>query len=118
MYVRIKRRRITCPGMGHAGSDSLAAVLVTSARVDGAPRQRVVAHLAYLSGPYAHVPSRRRDFWMQVQERLAPYAAELDTKARERIARTLAAAVPQPTPAELEAQDAALRTAFARLGKP
>ena len=91
MFVRWKRR----PMVG-IGQTLLIASLVRSVRIDGKPRQRVVAYLGSISEYHAQLPWCQRYFWKQVESRLSRVA---DTD-REKVERSILAVIPRPTAEE------------------
>ena len=107
MYVRWQRRG----RVRRAKSPLLTAVLVESRRVDGKPRQRVVAYLGGIRE--AHVDERERahrTFWRGVDDRLD--ALGLDAEARARVEASVESRVRRVTPenrAEFDAAQARLK---------
>jgi hypothetical protein len=105
MYVEV--RNIGKHGVKVAGDvprHSYHAQLVTSERVNGQPRQRVIAYL----GSYQDTPMPANwvgrmhfDFWRTAERRLAEVGVSDTDKARIRAA--LAKRVPRPTAAEVAA---------------
>jgi hypothetical protein len=79
-----------------------AAQLVESRRVDGQPRQRVVAYLATIDEATMVSFDTRRAFWDTVHDRLDQLrqAGVIDEKQQDKIDATLARTVPPPTQEE------------------
>jgi hypothetical protein len=110
MYVRWKRRvRAHKPKrVGYWMRDSApphvtrAAQLVEMRRVNGQPRQRVVAHLATIDEATMVSFDTRRAFWDVVRDRLDQLrqAGVIDEMQQDEIDATLARTVPHPTQEE------------------
>lgn len=80
MYVRWQRRGRVRRGRS---SPLLTAVLVESRRVDGKPRQRVVAYLGGIREAYVDKREwEHRTFWRGVVDRLDALGLDLETRAR------------------------------------
>jgi hypothetical protein len=92
-----------------------AAQLVEMRRVNGQPRQRVVAHLATIDEATMVSFDTRRAFWDAVRERLDQLrrAGVIDEMRQDAIDATLARTVPHPTQEEWNVYNAGL----ARSGK-
>jgi hypothetical protein len=90
MFLRIKTT--TRPS-----GKSFSAVLVKSERIDGKPRQRIVAHIGALSEKYLHSAGRRAGLWRKV----APALAGFTRAERERAVRALNEVIPLPTVKEM-----------------
>ena len=94
MYVRWKKRMRT-KRHRPTGEHTLTAVLVTSQRVDGRPRQRIVAYLGSIgehrTGFYWH----QFDFWKSAAQHVDQLGLDAETVAR--IREDLAQVVPVPT---------------------
>jgi hypothetical protein len=91
------------------------AVLVEAIRVDGRPRQRVVAYLASWAKQYDYRMNsyRRERFWRQARRALDKLSLPPD--ARARIEARLAERVPGFTAEEIAAQEQQAATAMAIL---
>jgi hypothetical protein len=110
MYVRWKRRvRAHKPKrvgywMREAAPPHVtrAAQLVEMRRVNGQPRQRVVAHLATIDEATMVSFDSRRAFWDAVRNRLDQLrrAGVIDETQQDKIDATLARTVPHPTQEE------------------
>jgi hypothetical protein len=98
MFVRWKTR----PRAGFDGP-LLSAVLVRSERINGKPRQKIVACLASIRETIIDNPYRRYYFWRKVDKRLESLG--LEKAEHERIVAALASRVPRPTEAELRQED-------------
>jgi len=118
MYVRWKRRVrahkpkrvgnwIRDPAPPHV---TRTAQLVESRRVDGQPRQRVVAHLATIDEATMVSFDTRRDFWDVIRDRLDQLrrAGVIDETQQDKIDATLARTVPPPTQEEWNAYNGGL----------
>ena len=116
MYVRWKRRvrahrpkRVGSwmrdPSPPHV---TRAAQLVETRRVNGQPRQRVVAHLATIDEATMVTFDTRRAFWDAVRDRLNQLrqAGVIDEMQQDKIDATLARTVPHPTQKEWNAYNA------------
>jgi hypothetical protein len=79
---------------------SFSAELVRSERVDGQPRQKVVAYLGHIKEKYLDVPSRRYHFWEHVDQQLKALGVSL--AERQRIEARLSAVVARATVEEAE----------------
>ena len=105
MYVRWKKRLLPAvPYVNHYTKEEppqprseqerlvLDAVLVESRRVDGKPRQRVIAHLASIPSASLWDPTRRCYFWEQVRDRLRDLDLPADSHAsiEAKLAETVA----------------------------
>jgi hypothetical protein len=92
-----------------------AAQLVEMRRVNGQPRQRVVAHLATIDEATMVSFDTRRTFWDVVRHRLDQLrqAGVIDEMQQDTIDATLARTVPPPTQEEWNVYNAGL----ARSGK-
>lgn len=99
MYVRWKPQQRQLQKAWREGRRSQTAVLVTTERVAGQPRQRIVAYLGHFAEHWRPNAGYRARFWARVEQRLAPLA--LDTPTRAAVDAKLAAVVPRPTAAEL-----------------
>jgi hypothetical protein len=118
MYVRWKRRvRAHQPKrVGYLMRDpapphvTRAAQLVVSRRVNGQPRQRVVAHLATIDEATMVSFETRRAFWDAIRDRLEQLrrAGVIDETQQDEIDATLARTVPPPTQEEWNAYNAGL----------
>lgn len=118
MYVRWKRRvRAHKPKrvgywMREAAPPHVtrAAQLVESRRVNGQPRQRVVAHLATIDEATMVSFDTRRAFWDAICDRLDQLrrAGVIDETQQDEIDATLARTVPHPTQEEWNAYNAGL----------
>ena len=118
MYVRWKRRvRAHKPKrVGNWMRDAApphvtrAAQLVEMRRVNGQPRQRVVAHLATIDEAAMVSFDSRRTFWDVIRERLDQLrrAGVIDETQQDKIVATLARTVPHPTQEEWNAHNAGL----------
>jgi len=123
MYVRWKRRvRAHKPKrVGYWTRDpapphvTRAAQLVETRRVNGQPRQRVVAHLATIDEATMVSFDTRRAFWEAIRDRLDQLrcAGVIDETQQDKIDATLARTVPHPTQEEWNAYNARL----VRIGK-
>ena len=102
MYVRWKKRARTRRHRP-TGEHTLTAVLVTSQRVDGRPRQRIVAYLGSIGEHHTSVYWHQVDFWKSAAQHLEQLDLDADTATR--IREQLAQIVPVPT-AEGRAQAA------------
>lgn len=99
MYVKwqVKKRS----SAWHSRGDLLTATLVECRRVEGKPRQQVVAYLGSVRLDYAgqhkihHVY-----FWDAVSERLDRLGDRLDIKTRQKIEAKLAQRVAKPSARE------------------
>jgi hypothetical protein len=110
MYVRWKRRvRAHKPKrVGYWTRDpapphvTRAAQLVEMRRVNGQPRQRVVAHLATIDEATMVSFDTRRVFWDVIHDRLDQLrrAGVIDETQQDKIDATLARTVPHPTQEE------------------
>ena len=110
MYVRWKRRvRAHKPQrVGYWTRDpapphvTRAAQLVETRRVNGKPRQRVVAHLATIDEATMVSFGTRRAFWDVLRDRLDQLrrAGVIDETQQDAIDATLARTVPPPTQEE------------------
>ena len=79
MYVSWQRRRRVRRGKS---SPLLTAVLVESRRVDGEPRQRVIAYLGGIREAYVDEREREhRAFWRGVDDRLDALGLDPVTRA-------------------------------------
>ncbi len=79
MYVKWQRR----PRKRTDGSPLLMAVLVESHRVDGKPRQRVVAYLAGIRERFVGEREDKHDeFWRSVDAHLDALGLDAETRAR------------------------------------
>ena len=96
MFVRWKRRMLRGE---RSPSYVLYAVLVESQRVNGAPRQRVVRHLAHIKEMYLDATAHREWFWQRVDWHLDDLAISPDDRAR--IEEKLSTTVARPTAEEL-----------------
>jgi hypothetical protein len=118
MYVRWKRRvRAHKPKrVGYWTRDpapphvTRTAQLVESRRVDGQPRQRVVAHLATIDEATMVSFDTRRAFWDVIRDRLDQLrrAGVIDETQQDKIDATLARTVPPPTQEEWNVYNAGL----------
>jgi len=92
-----------------------AAQLVETRRVNGQPRQRVVAHLATIDEATMVSFDTRRAFWEAIRDRLDQLrcAGVIDETQQDKIDATLARTVPHPTQEEWNAYNARL----VRIGK-
>jgi hypothetical protein len=79
---------------------SFSAELVRSERVDGKPRQKIVAYLGHMKEKHLAVPLRRYHFWEGVDRQLA--ALVLSPAGRQRIEERLSAVVARATVEEVE----------------
>ena len=118
MFVRWKSRQTKHAGswaeysrnQGKPAPKLLSAVLVESRRVDGKPRQRVVA---YLGSVRDDAPTgddgawRRRAFWRSVDGKLDGLG--LEAGQRDAIEAKLAAVVARPSAADAEGAARQLR---------
>ncbi len=93
MFVRWKKRK--------GERSSLAAYLVQSVRINGKPRQHVIA---YLGVPRAHA-----GWWCGVEEKL--HVLGMDEASREQVLQTLAQKATRPTAEQMKEADAT-RAAF------
>jgi hypothetical protein len=75
---------------------SLVAVLLESRRVNGQPRQRLVAYVGSVTRADIHTLSGRTRFWAGADARLAGFTSE----DRGRFVRALEDLVPRPTAEE------------------
>ena len=118
MYVRWKRRVrahkpqkvgswMRDPAPPHV---TRAAQLVEMRRVNGQPRQRVVAHLATIDEATMVSFDTRRAFWDAIRDRLDQLhrAGVIDETQQDLIDATLARTVPHPTQEEWNAYNAGL----------
>jgi hypothetical protein len=90
-------------------SPLLTATLVESRRVDGQPRQRVVAYLGAIREARARdpeLPDLQFRFWTQVSARLDRLANRLSPEQRAAIEARLAERVSRPTAEEAAAAEA------------
>ncbi len=112
MYVRWQRRRRVRKGRK---SPLLTAVLVESRRVNGQPRQHVVAYLGGIREAYIDVSEwQHRAFWRRVDDRLDEL--ELDPDTRARIEASVAARVRRVMPenqAEFDVAEARIKLEMA-----
>ena len=102
MFVRWQRRG----RVRKAKSPLLTAVLVESRRVDGKPRQRVIAYLGGIRE--AHIDERERQhraFWRSVDVHLD--ALGLDPETRARVEASVESRVRRVTPENQAEFDAA-----------
>ncbi len=76
---------------------ALVAVVVESRRLDGKPRQRLVAYLGSIRRDEIHRVGGRHKFWTRVDERLAGFPPE----DRERLAAAVEVLVARPTTEEI-----------------
>ena len=108
MYVRWQRRlRKKC-----GGSPLLTAALVENRRVDGKPRQRVMAYLAGIRERFiGEREKEHRQFWRKIDERLDDLG--LDPATRTRIEGSIEARVPRVT----DENQAVFAAEAARLGR-
>jgi hypothetical protein len=107
MFVRWKRRKRIAKdpftfGRKHVAKTDLSAVLVRCERLDGKPRQRIVAYLGtiqegYLKGEHS---AAREYFWENADRRLSSLG--LAKTERQEIEAALVARVPRPTAEEVE----------------
>ncbi len=108
MYVRWRSR----PRTRLPRSPLLTAVVVACRRVNGKPRQRVVAYLAGIREKFIGEHERQHEkFWNRVDARLDELA--LDPATRANIEASIAARVPRVTD-EDQAQFAAEAARFRR----
>lgn len=70
MYVRWKSR-MTTKGRMPTGVRSLSAVLVESHRVNGKPKQKIVAYLGTIHEDKTEYHFRRQAFWESADQTLA-----------------------------------------------
>ena len=102
MYLRWQRRRRARRGK----SPLVTAVLVESRRVDGKPRQRVVAYLGGIREAYVDErEGEHRAFWRGVDDRLD--ALGLDPATRARVEASVESRVRRVTPENQAEFDAA-----------
>jgi hypothetical protein len=87
-----------------------AAQLVEMRRVNGQPRQRVVAHLATIDEATMVSFDSRRAFWDVIRDRLDQLrrAGVIDETQQDKIDATLARTVPPPTQEEWTVYNAGL----------
>lgn len=84
----------------------MTAVLVESRRVEGKPRQKVVAYLGGIREKWVDEwDKKHRDFWRRVDERLDELGLDLETRAR--IEASVDARVRRVTPENQAEFDAA-----------
>ncbi len=109
MFVRWQRRRRV---RWRKSSPLLTAVLVQSRRVDGNPRQRVVAYLGGIREAYVDErESEHRAFWLSVDAHLDELG--LDPETRAKVEASVEARVRRITPEN----QAAFAAAQVRLGR-
>jgi hypothetical protein len=103
MFVRwkVRQKPPRLYSLDRRARQSLTAVLVRSARVDGKPRQQVVAYLGHFNLDMIDQPAWRKGFWERADRRLADLA--LDYATREKIEAALQARIPCPTDEEVRA---------------
>ncbi len=102
MYVRWQSRSRLRSGK----SPLITAELVESRRVDGKPRQKVLAYLGGIREAYIDVRERsHRAFWLSVDAHLDKLG--IDPKARARIEASVEARVRRVTPENQAEFDAA-----------
>lgn len=117
MFIRWKNRQCKDRGEWHRRVDlTLSAYLVKSVRVDGKPRQKVVAFLAstrqfQLDCPYTQGEAKayrnrsaRYQFWKQVNARLGELV--LTEEETQTVSAQLAQVVPPLSEEELRAYEA------------
>jgi hypothetical protein len=108
MFLRWKRRHTATGAL-------LSAVVAKCQRQGGRPRQTVVAYLGSIREDHANsLPSVRAAFWKAAGKRLDALA--LDPGMRQKLEMSIVLRVPQPTPAELQAQDRARADRWKQLG--
>ena len=101
MYVRWQIKRRSEKPLNVWGSDLLTATLVESRRVNGKPRQRVIAYLGSIREKCAQTPehvNHQLGFWNSVGAKLDGLANQITPDERARIEAKLAARVRIPTP--------------------
>lgn len=106
MYVRWKKRALPAipyaanytrndPPQPEGERAGWYAILVESRRVDGKPRQRVIAHLGGIHREDLDNPREQYYFWRQVHKRLL--GLNIPADVRDRIDETLIKTVPYPS---------------------
>jgi len=112
MYVRWKRRALKNGRRYHPDPHLLSAYLVESRRVDGKPRQRILAYLGSINERFLDATWQQRNFWLTASQKLE--ALDLSKEERAAIDARLQAVVPRLTQDELEAAVAASQEALRR----
>lgn len=107
MYVRWKRRAQKKTSRWNPDPQLLAAYLVESRRVDGKPRQRVVAYLGSIGEGFLGEAGPRAYFWRQANSRLDALA--LSPPARATVESALLQVVRRPSADELNDASSHLR---------
>ena len=117
MFVRWKTRvpwRAFYKDFPHRNpGKSFSAVLVRSERIDGEPRQRIVAYLGHIKEEYLDSKAQRLYFWEGVDRQLN--ALTFSPEERQRIEEQLRAVVTRPTPEEVERDKHEVRDRLLRL---
>jgi hypothetical protein len=94
VYLRWKRKPLKRRWAMRDPGDSLSAVLVECQRVQGAPRQRYVKHLAVIPERHTRTYGWALVFWERADQALD--SLELDRAERARIEAALVETVPRP----------------------
>jgi hypothetical protein len=81
---------------------SFSAVLVRSERIDGKPRQKIVAYLGHIKEKSLDSKARRLYFWESVDRHLDTLVLSL--AERQRIEEQLRERIPRPTLEEMDGQ--------------
>jgi hypothetical protein len=98
MYVRWNKKE---RGWGRRKNDFLYAVLVESRRIDGKPRQKIIAYLASIEEKdIKKDPFRREIFWKAVTKNIE--SLSLSPEIREKIEESIMQRVSRPTENELK----------------
>src|SRR4051794_35317314 len=95
MYVRWKKR-MRSRRHRPTGEHMLTAILVESRRVDGKPRQHILAYLGTISERYTAAYYHQLDFWTSANLHID--SLNLDSETVTRLRSTLERIVPVPTP--------------------
>jgi hypothetical protein len=101
MFVRWSRRSRAYTAWGHLDKEphrTVIAQLVESRRIDGKPKQRILAHLGTCCEPVAEI-KHRHWFYTACDKALA--SIDLSDDDRINIAAQLAARLPRPTEEEI-----------------
>ena len=92
MFVRWKKRK-----SHDEKRSSLSAYLVQSVRIDGKPRQKVLAFLGTLS--CEEIEREHAGWWCSVEERL--HGLHLDEETIEQVLQVLVQKTPRPSPEKM-----------------
>lgn len=96
MYVRWKKR-MRSRRHRPTGEHMLTAMLVVSKRIDGKPRQHILAYLGTISERHTTAYYHQLDFWTSAVPHINSLNLDAETVARLRA--NLERTVPFPTPA-------------------